>query len=626
MLQDIRANAQGTAAKIIVGLIVMAFALFGIESILLGGGGSGVAEVNGEEISPRELQQAVNNQKRQLISMMGDNIDPAMLDDQRLSAQAMQTLIQRKLMVQSADAMGMAVSDRQLGVIIGSMEQFQMDGQFSPEIYRVTLADAGFTPTSFKETLAQDMLIGQARAGLSGSEFSTPAELALNARIAAEQRDIRYLTLPLANFAVEQDVTEADIAAYYEANGTDFLSQEAVELDYIELRTADFREPVDESQLQDAYQAELQGAEYQTESQVSHILFERGSDESEDELNARVAIVTEKLAAGEDFAALATEFSDDIGSKNFGGELGYTSGDAFPSQMETAIAELEVGQVSAAVETEAGIHIIKVTDRRSGEPPSFEEMRAELEDRVAMAEAQVELIRTVETLKDLAFNAEDLGNPAEELSLTVAGSDRISRAQDQGLFANPALLAAAFSDDVLNAGHNSDVIELSSEHWVVLRVREHHPSEVRPLEEVQSQIQAQIADQRAREAVTAAAEQAVLALRGGASVETLANEAGYEWQVELGADRRNLAIPREVLQSAFALAPPAEGATVVDYVLNSMGDAQVFQLDRVTPGTLDVLPDADQVSLRQIVVNEYRQVVDAEYRQGLRDAADITVL
>jgi len=115
MLQDIRKNSQGTLAKIIVGIIVVAFAGFGIESILLGGGGSAVAEVNGEEITPQELQQAVNNQKRQLISMMGENLDPAMLDDQLLSQQAMQTLISRKLLVQSADDMGLTVSDTQVG-------------------------------------------------------------------------------------------------------------------------------------------------------------------------------------------------------------------------------------------------------------------------------------------------------------------------------------------------------------------------------------------------------------------------------------------------------------------------------------------------------------------------------
>ena len=312
--------------------------------------------------------------------------------------------------------------------------------------------------------------------------------------------------------------------------------------------------------------------------------------------------------------------------KGLGGELGYTSGDAFPPEMEAAISELEVGQVSGPVRTEAGVHLILVTDRREGEPPSFEELKPQLEERLAMTEAQVALMRTVETLKDLTFNADDLAGPAEQMSLEVSMSDAVSRSQEEGLFANPALLAAAFSDDVLNAGHNSDVIELSSDHWVALRVRQHHPSEVRPLDEVRGQIVTLITEQRARDAVSAAAEEAVLALRDGAGVEAVATDMGYEWQVELGADRRNLNVPAEVLQSAFTLAGPQEGETVADYVLTATGDALVFELDRVTPGSLEALPEAEQGALRQIVGNEYGQLVDVEYRQGLRDSADISVL
>ena len=135
MLQNIRQNVQGTAAKIVVGLIVISFSIFGIESILLGGGGGGVAEVNGEEVSPMELQQAVNTAKRRLIAMMGDEVDPAMLDDERLRPQALEGLVAQKLQVQSASDMGLAVSDWEIGDLIVSMEQLQLDGFFSPVLY-----------------------------------------------------------------------------------------------------------------------------------------------------------------------------------------------------------------------------------------------------------------------------------------------------------------------------------------------------------------------------------------------------------------------------------------------------------------------------------------------------------
>jgi peptidyl-prolyl cis-trans isomerase D len=318
MLQDIRKNSQGTLAKIIVGIIVVAFAGFGIESILLGGGGNAVAEVNGEEIAPQELQQAINNQKRQLIAMMGDNLDPAMLDDQLLSQQAMQTLISRKLLIQSANGMGLAISDSQVGALIGGMEQFQVDGQFSADMYRARLGEAGFTPNSFKMTLIDDIKVGQVRSGLAGSDFATPAELELNARIAGEQRDLRYMTIPLEVFVSEEVIGDELIQQYYADNADSFLSEEAVELDYIELRSEDFREPVEEQMIIDAYELEVANSQYQTENRVSHILFEQGSDEDDSAYQQRITSVQSRLEAGEAFAVLAQEASDDVGSASAG--------------------------------------------------------------------------------------------------------------------------------------------------------------------------------------------------------------------------------------------------------------------------------------------------------------------
>lgn len=626
MLQELRKNSQGTIAKIIVGVIVVAFAGFGIESILLGGGSSGAASVNGEDITPQELQQAVNNQKRQLISMLGDNLDPAMLDDDRLTSQAMESLIQRKLLTQAADSLGLSISDSQLGAIIGNMEQFQIDGQFNPEVYRGTLSSAGYTPMSFKMTLQEDLVIGQARSGLFGSEFATPAELELNARIAGEQRDLRYLTIPKQKFSAELVISEADTVAYYERNSADFLSSESVELDYIELRVDDYRVPVEEQLLLDAYQQAIQDNQYQTENRVAHILFESGEDADDAALQSRIAAVQEKLAEGVPFAEVAREYSDDIGSANLGGDLGFSAGDAFPAEMERAIAALEPGQLSEPVETDAGIHIILLAERREGKPPSFEQLRGELEDTLQLAEARVELVRTVENLKDLAFNAEDLVAPAEALSLQISASGKVQREQAEGLFASAQLIAAAFSEEVLEQGHNSEVIELDRDHWVVLRARQYHPAEVMPLEQVREEIVAAITDELARGAVGDAAEQALASLRAGASLETIANEAGYEWQVELGADRANVTVPRAVLQRAFSLAVPAEAESLTEYVFDANGDALVFELDRVSPGSLQELPQAEQQSLQQLVGAEYAQLIDTEYRQGLRDSAEINVM
>jgi peptidyl-prolyl cis-trans isomerase D len=626
MLQDIRHNIQGTTAKIVIGLIVVSFSIFGIESILVGGGGSSVAEVNGDEVTPQELQQAVNTQKRRLIAMMGDNIDPAMLDDEVLRAGALDNLINRKLLMQSAQAMDLAVSEREIGRVIGSMEQFQIDGEFSPQLYTSVLSSAGYTPGYFKQTLRDDIAMNQLSGGLAGSEFATPLERSLNARLGAEQRDFRYLTIPLDKFVSDQVATEEEIEAYYKANQNDFLTAESVVLEYIELSAENFRAPVDETAVQEAYRLEVDNAQYKTENRVSHILFEAGADESAEEVQARIDAARARLAEGVDFAEVAREFSDDVGSSTMGGDLGYSSGDAFPPEMEDAIAGLELNTVSDPVKTDAGIHLIKVTERREGSPPTLEELRPQLEDQLQLAAARVELLRTVEQLRDLVFNAESLDGPAAELDLEVQRSEPVTRTQSEGLFAHPALAAAAFSDEVLDEGHNSDVIELSGDRFVVLREHNHSLPEVMPLAEVRDDIAAIITENKARAMVAAEAGQAVRQLRNGADPEQVATSTGYEWQTELAASRRSTTVPTDVLSHAFSMPRPGSGETVVDYIMGPGGDARIIALERVTEGRYDDLEQSQQALLEQQISGEYAKLLNSEFVSGLRAGADISVM
>ncbi|MDO8862337.1 SurA N-terminal domain-containing protein [Haliea sp. E1-2-M8] len=626
MLQDIRKSTQGTAAKVVIGLIVLSFALFGIESILVGGGGSSVAEVNGETVSPIELQQAVDTQRRQLMAMMGDDLDPALLDEQRLSARALEGIINRKLLMQSARSMGLTVSEAELGAVIGGMEQFQVDGEFSPEMYKSLLASAGYTPGTFKRALKDDLVLNQLRAGLAGSDFATSAELALNARILAEQRDIRYLTIPLEPFLAESAPDAAEIEAWYRANEERFMTPESVVLNYVELTLEDFRKPVAERDIEEEYRIQVDGYQYQTENRVAHILLQQGSDESAADFANRIDAVQAALAAGEEFAAVAAERSDDIGSASNGGDLGFSAGDAFPEEMEAAIAELDVNVISEPVETEAGTHILLVTERREADPPSLAELRPELESRLQDREARVALLLAVEQLRDLAFTAGDLSRPAEELGLEVKRSEPVTRDQQSGPLAAPGILRAAFSEDVLELGHNSEVVELGGDRFVAVHLHRHNKPELQPLAAVQEEIVAALTRERAQEALERTAEAAVESLAAGEeSLEALAVREGYEWQVELGARRDSRTVPGPVLQRAFSMPAPASGP-VADYVVEASGDARVLELVRVEAGELATLPPEQQRSLRQRIGSEFGAMLQVEHEQALRSDADISVL
>ena len=623
MLQNIREKVQGTTAKIVVGLIVVSFSLFGIESILVGGGGNEVAEVNGEPIQPQELQQALDTQKRRLIAMMGDNLDPSLLDDERLGPQALEALINRKLLMQSADEMGLTISNSEIGTLVASMDQFQVDGVFSPEAYKNVLASAGYTPSYFKQSLYDDMLVNQLRSGIAGSEFVTPGELEVNTRIIAEQRNLRYFTIPRGQLSTPVQFTDAQIQGYYDAHQDNFRSPESVDIDYLELTLDDFREPVEESAVLEAYELAKQDSQLQAQSRVSHILFET---DTEDEVSERIAKAQEKLANGESFADVARELSDDVGSADKGGDLGYTSGNTFPAAMESAITQLQPGTVSAPVQTEAGTHLILVTERSEGKEVSLEEMRSQLTETIQEDEARIVLLRSVESLKDLSFNSEDLTYPANELGLTVKRADAVMRAQNEGLFANSTLVEAAFSEEVLQAGNNSEVIELPDNRFVVLSVRKHNPPELKPLDSVHGEVVAALAEETARAAVIAQAGQVLEKLRTGLPLDQIVAELGYELQVEMGVDRRNTVVPPEVLRRVFELPTPAADAVSADYVLASNGDAVVVELQRVNAGDYKSLPVTEKTQLEQLLADELSSLVDREFQSGLRDRAEITVL
>ena len=224
MLQSMRQSTQSTVAKVIIGLIVLSFAAFGLETLLPGGSGASVAEVNGEEITPIALQEAITQQKRQLVSVLGDDIDPALLDDDRLQPRALQSLIQRALLLQKSTALNLVASEAQVGKSITSVEAFQLNGQFSPDAYKSVLANAGYTPERFRRAQADDIVLTQLQTAISETEFATETEIAATANLIAEERDVRYLVIPDEGLVTDEDLSDAALQNYYQQNEAAFFN------------------------------------------------------------------------------------------------------------------------------------------------------------------------------------------------------------------------------------------------------------------------------------------------------------------------------------------------------------------------------------------------------------------
>ena len=624
MLQSMRQSTQSTAAKVIIGLIVLSFAAFGLETLLPGGSGTSVAEVNGEEITPIALQEAITQQKRQLVSVLGDDIDPALLDDDRLQPRALQSLIQRALLLQKSTALNLVASEAQVGKSITSVEAFQLNGQFSPDAYKSVLANAGYTPERFRRAQADDIVLTQLQIAISETEFATETEIAATANLIAEERDVRYLVIPDEGLVIDEDLSDAALQNYYQQNEAAFFNPEQVVVDYILLDPVDFVVSVDESVVEEQYEAVKEEYEVAEQSRVSHILLIQEDDESDATYGQRVAETAERIARGEDFADLAAELSDDLGSASLGGELGFTDGSAFPDEMETAIAALaEPGAISGAVETDAGTHFIRLEERIAGDSVDYTMVRGELRASIEAAEAERNLLIAVEELRDLAFNAPDLSGPAAAIGAEVQVSEAFSLGEGAGLFTDARVRELAFSDDVKVSGNNSEVLELSGQRFVAVRVRDVRAPQIAPYEEVENEVRRGLSAELETAALADMTARAQTLLASGESMEAAANALGVEWRVELAATRLTSQLPQPVLETAFAM---PQGQTDVLRTVPVPGEGYALvQLARVNPGDVAALSGAEAQQLSDLRSGEQQRLSFDEFLVHQRNAADIVI-
>ena len=624
MLQSMRQGAQSATAKIIIGLIVLSFAAFGLETLLPGAAGTSVAEVNGEEISPFALQEAVTQQKRQLVSVLGEDIDPAMLDDERLQPRALESLIQRSLLLQKAAELGLVASDAQIGKSITSIDAFQLNGNFSSEAYKSVLANAGYTPERFRRLQAEDIVLTQLQTAVSESEFVTQRELSAMANLVGEERDVRYLVIPEGRLVPSDALSDDALRTYYDAHQPDFLQPEQVAVDYILLAPEDFRVEADEETVRQQFESVRDEYTVSTQSRVSHILLTPEDEESDSDFARRVAEVSERLNLNEEFSDIARELSDDIGSASQGGALGFTDGTAFPEKMEAAIAGLQSpGQVSTAVVTDAGTHFIRLEERIDGDSVSYEDVKDELRSSIESAEAERSLLLAVEELRDLVFNAPDLAGPAAAVSAKVERSEAFSRELGRGLFAEAALRDVAFSPEVFEDGINSEVVELSGKRFAVLRITEITPSQVAPFDEVESEIAEGLSAELESDGLRAMQLQAEQELAGGGTFEDIAKTLDLEWRVELATTRLASQLPRPVLETAFAM-PAGDTARLRAVAVPGAGHA-LIQLARVTPGSVASLTTAEAETLMSRRSSEQQRLSFGEYLKYQRETAEIIV-
>ena len=619
MLQDIREKSLGIIGKVIIGLIIAVFALFGVESII--GGFTqppSAASVNGEEITQFQLDQNIQN----LMASIGGDLNG--IDSSFLESIALNQLVEETLLRQKAINKSMAISPSQIDRNILATESFQISGVFNSDLAVRTMATQGLTVPMYRQSLEQRMLMSQLASAYTGSSFITDVELERFAKLSTQTRDFRYLSVTMGTRTLGTPVRDDEITAYYNNNSEQFAEEESLIIEYVLLDKSAISAELqtDVAELRQQYELERLEFEGSSEKRASHILFEVGSTNSEDVAIELAADTKSRIDAGEEFSDLAMELSIDAVSAEEGGDIGFTDGTAFPVEIEEALNLLELNEVSSPVVSEFGVHLVKLTQAEDNSFPDFEEARDRIERELTNSEVERLYSERLQDLANLAFETGDLLTIEEQLALDIRETEPTPRSGGTGIFSNLELVNAAYSDEVLLDGNNSDVVELSDSQSAVVRALTYREASVLPLEEVEAEIAVILRTEMERNSVQELGSELVSALEENLPIDELLAENDLQWIEELEVERNSFAVNREIVNEVFSLPVPDSELNRSDITLSN-GTFVVIELTQVNEGSVDAIPEEQVTTLIESVKTDLGNNDFQAYMSSLRESSDI---
>jgi len=556
--------------QVILALLIVPFAIWGIESYQFGGSADTVATVNGLKISKREFEEALSNQQDQLRRMLGRNFDPAIMDTAESRAALLDSLVERRLVESAALEADLSIPDEVLAGIIHSVPAFQVNGQFSKAQYEATLKTQRppLTTAQFEARVRQDLALQQLARAVGDAAIAPRTVAARLVALETQQREVSEARVPAQQFMGQVKVDEARLKSYYEENPAQFRQPERVRAEYVLLSADTLARdvPVTDAEVKAQWDARYGAA-----------FAEREAARKKAE-----GILAEVRKDPKRFAEVAKAQSDDKPSAEQGGDLGFQPRGSFVKPFEDALYKMKPGQISVVVETEFGFHILRLEairkndgkeERRashilvgaSGDARPFAEMRPQIEAELRKERGQRRFAEAAETFSNMVYEQSDSLNPvAERFKLTVRTTPWIAKSaqQELGPLDNPKLLAALFSQDAITHKRNTDAVEVAPGTLVAARVAEHQPAAQRPFEQVKGEIAETLRRREAAELARKEGERKLEALRKG-------QDASLKWSAPKSVSRREPQglrgdILRSVMSADASKLPAFEGVALDD--------------------------------------------------------------
>ena len=627
MLTKIREGGGRWVAGIVLALIAVAFIFWGVDPTIMGT--TFAAKVNGEDISLGDFERALQVQRSQYQELYRLEITDDLQRELRLSV--IENLVRNRALLQRVQSSGYRVSDERLIQAIQLRPEFQVNGEFSLDLLRARILSQGLPESFFLDRQREQLALLELENSIVTSAFYTPSELARYVELYSEERELAYALFEADSFRDQVVLDEADTLAYYEANKVRFYTEESVDLEYIEVLRADLAEGIEVTDeiLENYYEDEKYRFQTEDERRVRHILINSAEEDSEAEADATEILA--RLEAGEDFQALASELSEDAGTRAQGGDLGWLSRGILVGPFEDALFAMEVGDLQGPIKTAFGYHIILLEEIRAGDVQTFESVREELIGDYQSSRAETLFYEQATELAGQAFDAfDELASVAAEIGLPLQSFEGLTRTGLGSPFAASApVIQAAFSPEVLGQGENSGLVEIADDHVVVLRVVTHHLPAEQLLDAVRTDIEEELTQVAAETLAGAAAEgvssqmerylvervtgsqvagseetedtvegtvianaEEEVPVDSGSSLAALVIDHGGAWMAPQWVERIDPNVPTAILAAVFR-AQQVQDETVREQIALASGDQAVVVISGIRPG------DADSMTLEE---------------------------
>jgi len=548
MLSAIRNKSKGWVAYLIVGLITVPFALFGIQDYVSRSANNSIATVDGEDIDINVYYQELNTQQRNLQQQLGAAYTQEI--DNAIKQSLLDSMINEKLIENYANSLDIVTLDNEVKSVIELNQAFLVDGEFSQDRYAQLLRLNSYTPAGYELAQSKALTRDQIKRNLSGSAFMSSTQIKQLNNLASQQREVSYIALNTNNYVDQVSVSKDQISDYFNENRSIFIEGQKVKVDFVELTLDAMDEPESPSDddLQNLYDENAELYTNPERRRAQHILVE--SEELADDL-------LEKIKQGADFTELAKANSEDSSSSEEGGDLGFFERELMGTEFDEAAFAMSIGDVSDVVSTEYGyFHIIKLTDIEAETMQAFDEVEEQLAALYIKNAKEKMLFGSLEEFINLSYE-ESLDMVADQFGLELQTSDYFANGSSQY---DQKFVASAFSPAVIDEGENSEVMEINSEKFVVLALSDLQPERERDLSEVEGQIESALKTAAAKEVIEDIAESIASALSSGdeQTASNLISENSLEWISE-GWISRASELPYDVTSKSFTLSKPEEG-------------------------------------------------------------------